>query len=67
MSVAVTMHFSTSISSNKKTNNRCFVGKLKFSVASLIKSKSAGVNTCNIPAELVQAGVKTMINVLTNI
>ena len=39
--------------------------KVEIAVASLKKGKSAGVN--NIPAELVQAGEETMIDVLTEI
>ena len=39
--------------------------KVEIAVASLKKGKSAGVD--NIPAELVQAGGETMINVLTEI
>ena len=39
--------------------------KVEIAVTSLKKGKSAGVD--NIPAELVQAGGKTMIDVLTEI
>ena len=39
--------------------------EVEIAVASLKKGKSAGVN--NIPAELVQAGGETMIDVLTEI
>ena len=39
--------------------------KIEIAVASLKKGKSAGVD--NIPAELVQAGGETMIDVLTEI
>ena len=39
--------------------------EVEIAVASLKKGKSAGVD--NIPAELVQAGGETMIDVLTEI
>ena len=39
--------------------------KVEIAVASLKKGRSAGVD--NIPAELVQAGGETMIDVLTEI
>ena len=65
MRVVETMLYWTAASPRKKICNQSSARNFKIAVASLKKGKSAGVD--NIPAELVQAGGETMINVLTEI
>ena len=61
MRVVETTLYWTAASPRKKICNQ----EVEIAVASLEKGKSAGVD--NIPAELVQAGGETMIDVLTEI
>ena len=63
MKVWMTTQFWTAVSPRKKKCNQSSVRKLRFAVASMKKGKSVGVD--NIPADLVQAGGKIMIDVLT--
>ena len=65
MRVMVTVQFLGAVSTQKKVYIQSFAGEVESAVAALKKGKSARVD--NIPAELVQAGGETMIDVLTKI
>ena len=65
MRVVETMLYWTAASPRKKICKPILREEVEIAVASLKKGKSARVD--NIPAELVQAGGETMIDVLTEI
>ena len=65
MRVVETMLYWTAASPRKKICDQILREEVEIAVALLKKGKSAGVD--NIPAELVQAGGETMIDVLTEI
>ena len=65
MRVVETTLYWTAFSPPKEDLQPILREEVEIAVASLKKVKSAGVD--NIPAELVQAGGETMINVLTEI
>ena len=65
MRVVETMQYWTAASPKKKICNGSSVRKLRLQKHPRKKEKSAGVD--NIPAELVQVGGETMLDVLTEV